>query len=780
MKKWFRNHYHKKQVQFEKTTTEIQPQPQRSATPTFPLETRSNHPKDTGRSITPSFNLDRRSSTPKNKGRSVTPSFPLGRKSSTPKDSVHLSRSSTPTFPIESYAIADFYAGMDTSGPQTPSHKLSEMVKSRTPNGSLTSYYLDSNDSSLSRSMNESSYSRSRNMSPVRHPFKSEPRFVTGNVDANIRGRNHGYYIKAAGLSENEGNKENLKLIYDRSRMATPLNSNSASKYTSNFASRSGSFRGKDGHRRYRPKKRPAPRPPTSRQNSLDNLSANGEVAMKVFRKKKKAPGPPMKKEWNQPESVYPIEPPIDYNKDEKKAESSDEETIVPKLDIQEVESKEKDNQPAFEIVNVIPPPPPLPPPVSSAPVSARSNSPEPPPLPPKMDYMEGDVDSAENTINEGNETAVTILSEENQSTVENESKEEKPSLHRMESVLRNDIQQAALERMKKHPVYEEEIVSNYKSSHQKFAEELQAAFHKREARINKSTLIVRHISSSKMYKANNVRPTTPRTPVDDLIDKAQEQAKLLEIAEHERQKVRQSARIQPHEWIPEQDLDDIFQGDVGHQHLTTRSSNYYEITSPEDVVDASSQVLYKKGRYAKPNRKSGNLEKLKKSIGKAFGSIKGMSKKSSAEKTDVNYSAKDGWQILYTEECDKPPPGAFKIKRMEKQAAYAYNPENGQLVTLPDFDRIIVTQDGRRIRETELNKNAKSAVNKSLPSYVRKERPSLEGLFESNVSLHSHKAEEERKQIELMEQQFAQVRVSFFISIISDYTKVTWKRLKY
>ena len=672
-------------------------------------------------------------------------------------------RSVTPDLAFDRGSL---YASMTTSGQSTPRGLLSKVVRSRTPDGSLTSYYLD----------DEPQTSSHKSASLPRQPFHAEPRFTSENVDSNIRGRNHGYYIKAAGIGEQNGNKENLKLIYDRSRMASPVTSSHNSQYTSkvssNIGSRTGSFRNKGGHRRYLPKKRPAPRPPASGMNgetvmhrphnSLDSRTANGEVAMKVFRKKRKAPQPPtpVQRSWVDEQiskspshsfvvhaDVYPIEPPVDYNK--KVEESSEEEDDVDDEPMNEtaIENNVEETSPKADEVEMETTPP-----VSD--VSIIPFIPEPPPPPAALPI----VNDSPKVPETGSPTAQT-----NSIQVDDTPSSPKEKLPRMGSLLRKDIVKAAMERADKGFV---EPKIEYKSAHQIFAAELQEKVKLRDERMNKGALKVRALSSSRMFKARpSLTPTeTPKTPLDGMIERAQEQAKLREDMDNEKRKIRGSARVMTKEWLPEHDLDDVFNEEVRHptSHLTARSGNYYDISNPGETDLQASQVLYRKNQYAKASRKkSGNLEKLRRSIGKAFGSIgKGLHRKT-AEIQEM-YSKEDGWEIIFKEECDPPPTEMIKIKRMEKHPAYAYHAEKEQLILLPDFDRIIVTQDGRRIRETEMSKSAKQPQNKSLPSFTRKERPSLDGIFQSaalSQTTHSERTAEERKQITMMEDQFAQVR---------------------
>ena len=544
-----------------------------------------------------------------------------------------------------------------------------------------------------------------------------------------MRARDHGYYVKAAGLNEYEANKENTRLIYDRSRMTSPNRSgypsaysSHQSRYASKSASRNESFR--DKQRMYRPNKRSAPVPPSaghSRQNSHDGHVSNGDVAMKIQRKKRKAPlPPPLQRTWSEQDAmadhtsmvqadVYPIEPPIDYDRQEPEKEN-EYDTPIP----------------------VIPAPPP-PPPLATSQPQSRTDSPEPPPLPPR---------------NEEPET-------------------ERKGVTRMGTILKKDIVKAAKVRAKKGHV--EPGPSQYKTLFHEFEDELAKAVNTRNKRIGFGTLRMRHISRSKMFKArpSQAELSPPLTPeVQGMLERAQEQGVLLRASDEEQRKLRQSARVLTQEWTPEQDLDDVFDSQNHARVFTGRGSDYYDIDIlPNGNATKSNSLLYRKANYAKPNRssKKGNLEKLRRSIGKAFGSIGKSLHKKGNEVEDL-YPESEGWQIQYSKRCDVPPPGPIAVKRIEKYPAYAYHPEKGQLVLLPDYDRIIITEDGKRIREADLAK-----MNKEMPLLGQaKQRPTLEGVFDSGGVTQISRAvprlevthvEEERTEIEKMEMQFEQVR---------------------
>ena len=101
----------------------------------------------------------------------------------------------------------------------------------------------------------------------------------------------------------------------------------------------------------------------------------------------------------------------------------------------------------------------------------------------------------------------------------------------------------------------------------------------------------------------------------------------------------------------------------------------------------------------------------MKNSVKNAIGSI---GKSLSRLKNIKNIINNDEWEIHYPENYDTPPSDEdmIKVHHIEKRPAYAYHPAKEQLVLLPDYDRIVVTEDGRKFREASLSSIQKPAEN--------------------------------------------------------------------
>ena len=133
-------------------------------------------------------------------------------------------------------------------------------------------------------------------------------------------------------------------------------------------------------------------------------------------------------------------------------------------------------------------------------------------------------------------------------------------------------------------------------------------------------------------------------------------------------------------------------------------------------------------------------------------------------------FTDSNGWQVYPASRYDTLPRGPIKVSKIEMAPAYAYNPEKGELCLLPNFDRVIVTEDGKRIREAVLAKgnslpNILHDVDvKSITGSTR----SLSDLVSSTMGpldlkdqrASSASIEEERKEQQFSEMQFEQVRM--------------------
>ncbi len=177
----------------------------------------------------------------------------------------------------------------------------------------------------------------------------------------------------------------------------------------------------------------------------------------------------------------------------------------------------------------------------------------------------------------------------------------------------------------------------------------------------------------------------------------------------------------QTKDWVPEQDLvDDVLDGPITVQEHTSRNSKdmptffpvfmdptKYDLDSlrrgPSSKISNSSQSSVQGGKKGR---------RFKNSFKKAWGSLRN----SLGRKNKLKDILDDPqWEIYHAENYDPAPKGPINIHHIEKRPAYAYNAQKAQLMLIPDFDRVLITSDGRHIREDTLTKVAKN-VSESSP----------------------------------------------------------------
>lgn len=154
-------------------------------------------------------------------------------------------------------------------------------------------------------------------------------------------------------------------------------------------------------------------------------------------------------------------------------------------------------------------------------------------------------------------------------------------------------------------------------------------------------------------------------------------------------------------------------------------------------------------------SRRMRSLSKFKKSLQGALGSLgrksNNVKQRKSLDNVFQEFQADSGWEIFHAQDYDKPSGGPIKVKHIEKRPAYAFNQNKGQLIMLPEYDRVIVTQDGKCILEDSVTTIQKFHKQSSSSETSQGE----DDLEDFNVQ----KLAEERKEQRLAEMQFEQVR---------------------
>ena len=163
-------------------------------------------------------------------------------------------------------------------------------------------------------------------------------------------------------------------------------------------------------------------------------------------------------------------------------------------------------------------------------------------------------------------------------------------------------------------------------------------------------------------------------------------------------------------DWVPEQDLvDDVLDGPVTVRQHTARNATmptFFPVFQENTSEVESIQGHYKKGPGSSraSSRQGSNKKgkKIKKSFKNAWGSLR----RSFGRKNKLKDILNDPqWEIYHAENYDPAPQGPISIHHIETKPAYAYNPLKGQLMLIPNFDKVIVTTDGKHIRQDTLTK---------------------------------------------------------------------------
>ena len=247
--------------------------------------------------------------------------------------------------------------------------------------------------------------------------------------------------------------------------------------------------------------------------------------------------------------------------------------------------------------------------------------------------------------------------------------------------------------------------ISDDPGGHREFSSELMRAFHHRETRRNMGALSLRPFKNSRYYKAQTISAKRRMTLPAKVSDKGKPRLRRLDssevlmknISKVEKRDNRTESTKSRKYWTPAQDLPDDDFDDRCPGTLTQRASDFYEV----NWAQVQTQTLFKKSNFNSPTKpKKSRMQKIQRSMRNAFGSIRG---KMSHDQSMRNL-ASDGWVILPTGSYDTPPSKPVKISRVEAGSAYAFNSERGEMYLIPNFDKVLVTDEGLRIRERQLN----------------------------------------------------------------------------
>lgn len=170
-------------------------------------------------------------------------------------------------------------------------------------------------------------------------------------------------------------------------------------------------------------------------------------------------------------------------------------------------------------------------------------------------------------------------------------------------------------------------------------------------------------------------------------------------------------------EWTPQMDLlddefdeeDDDFPREItSRRHQQKRQTENAKHQRQQQKNKRAPSKLYQKKQLGGPQRPVPNpgafsLARINRAVKRVFGSISAKTSKQRAPISNSVFLQEDGWEIYPARPYDESnPEEAIKVVDVEKRPAYAYNAFTRELVILPDHDRILVTADGRRIRDQE------------------------------------------------------------------------------
>lgn len=549
---------------------------------------------------------------------------------------------------------------------------------------------------------------------------------------------------------------------------------------SSDFPTRTSSFRRISpgyGHRLHHKKKKAPPPPNLSRYSSLPSSSSSGEgdILQQRNQKKRRAPPPPDHirsqdhlRSWST-EAQYsrpPLEPPCDYDLDD-----DDDDVNDVSVTLQESQNKDSglvlkdriDSPPSavssapedFSKVatGIVQPPTPPPLPLLICEVSPPHRPPTPPPPPP----VTGPPPPLPHVLPSND--------------IDRDG---------LDPTLKAQIIQAAKKRITNGPI----VVEKQDPFLERFARELKKAYAARQQRMMKGTIKMKFQQKNTIiYKASESSegsrstPPTPKTPTkkihlssSEVLLNSLHEAEEEVLADGPKRQISQNIASlgDDHEsedksWTPEQDLPgDVFDEDVTEderKEISANKADFYEMLYGKPALTGKQykQRISTSSDSSNGSRHQG-LTKLKKSMKNALGSI-GKRGPKSRKSIDAILQKDSSWQIYPACLYDEPPEGPITIARIEKGPAYAYHPGRGQLVLLPDYDRIIITDDGRKFREESITKGERP---KNVEELVERKLSSVgEGALILPTPLRDNDPRliQERHKQDVVEIQFQQVQ---------------------
>ena len=527
------------------------------------------------------------------------------------------------------------------------------------------------------------------------------------------------------------------------SRMVSVLSSPMHSCMTSRATSRRSSFSRGDYIRR---KKRHAPQPPTTnnqtrRAATPESFSSSNDHVRRKFRRKRHAPGPPLQRTWSEKSIDVPVqisevraeihkrppaEPVADYDSDVDR-ESASVTMQSPQHEKHVLESNQLEEQM----------------PLVLAPEYGISMQNE--------DAVD-DLDSAPEVPAKATELLLTeVVSQPKPPQPPPPPPPPPPPLPGMGAAVvtpkgSSDIQRDVAKPLEKRPSLRKVTTTRQLSSQEIFAAELQKVYKERESRLTRGTLRMKWSSKSVVYSANirnkNMFSKTAVVANGDATKSVIANGNAVQVA---------PPSVDSEAWVPAHDLpeDDFDEVDVAPKHFQ----------KIENGSHANGYIYHKNGsaKSTKKQNRYNSLRKLKNSMRTVFGSIgKGIKNRKKIDEVfeiGIDNDSGDKWEIYPSEDYDDVPDEPMKVDHVEKCAAYAYQVSTGELVLLPNYDSVLVTVDGRRIREADIAKVNQPKWSKRLPDENQR-NPLVENAEQTKID-----AEKERDQQSHLEQQFAEVR---------------------
>jgi len=248
--------------------------------------------------------------------------------------------------------------------------------------------------------------------------------------------------------------------------------------------------------------------------------------------------------------------------------------------------------------------------------------------------------------------------------------------------LMKFEIAKKAFEREKRGHVIKDPERNKYEagiSLDDAIQAELRLAAKQRTRRRSQFVLRMREGTMSKLYKA---RPQ-PEV-VEPIIDNE------VSSPDDEDSEDASSDSLEMVDWVPADDLDDDFLKDDPLSPHTSRGS---DMTTNFHI---SNDIHFD----AKEPEEGHN--KIKKSVERVLGNLS----RTLGRRNKVKNLMNEGWEVYRSPQNENIDVLDIKAARLEKRSAYAYHPLQDKLMFIPNYDRVVVTEDGQRIPENKVPKD--------------------------------------------------------------------------